>query len=342
MDGEFKPKTSSIMLQTLCAPCHNRCLYCLLSWDGKVIGAPWDRSAAFAKRFHDWIRETRPELKFDFSIGSSMEHPRLMEAIDFMNSIGSVMGRFLQLDGMKLRTDNELEQLYSSLASHGVENVDFTFYGTETYHDHFAARKGDYDLMIRSIRFALAAGIAVTCDIPLTSENIGMADPVVSELRSLGCTDIRFRIPHGEGRGELIESIRLKKHEFDALSDSLKPLLNRKTFRTEGEWLELASQGEAPKENQRTLLISLTNENIEAMENTPFERIIAEAERLDDEYYAAFPSFGELAQLYGEKDGERMFSYRDLFHFYRKRYALEHGIKVYDVTDERYTGSRRF
>lgn len=337
-----KPVTRAIMLQTLCAPCFNYCRYCLLSWNGQIIGASWDRSAAYAKRFYDWVRQARPELKFDFSFGSSMEHPKLIEAIDFMNSIDSVMGKFLQLDGMKMRTDDELEVLYSSIAAHGVQSVDFTFYGTEAYHDRFAARKEDYDLMIRSIRFALAAGIVVLADIPLTGDNIGMVDPLVDDLRKNGCTDIRFRIPHGEGRGELIEPIRLKKHEFDALSDELKTHLNRSAFRTEGEWLVLAESGELKIEENRTLLISLTEENIERIENTPFDELIAEVEALDETHYSAFPSFAELLKTYGDRDGERLFSYRDLFHFYRKRYALEHGVKVYDVTDERQSGSRRY
>lgn len=341
-ETETNPVTRAIMLQTLCAPCFNYCRYCLLSWSGQIIGAPWDRSAAYAKRFYNWVRQARPELKFDFSFGSSMEHPKLIEAIDFMNSIGSVMGQFLQLDGMKMRTDSELEALYSSLAAHGVESVDFTFYGTEAYHDRFAARKGDYDLMIRSIRFALAAGIAVIADIPLTGDNIGVVASLIDDLRKNGCTDIRFRIPHGEGRGELIEPIRLKKREFDSLSDELKTRLNRSAFRTEGEWYALAESGELKTEVNRTLLISLTEENIECIEKMPFDELISEVEALDENYYNAFPSFAELLKTYGDRDGEGLFSYRDLFHFYRKRYALEHGVKVYDVTDERQSGSRRY
>ncbi len=340
--AEHKPVTRSIMLQTLCTPCANFCRYCLLSWNGRVSGADWDRSAALAKRFSEWMKKNRPELKFDFAFGCSMEHPKLIEAVDFLNSIGSVMGRFLQLDGMRMRTDPELDALFSSLSAHGVEHVDFTFYGTEAYHDRFAARRGDHELMLRSIRFALAAHIAVTADMPLTGENIGMANSVVDELRRLGCGDIRFRIPHGEGRGALLEPVRLKISEFEALEAGIRPLLNRAVFKTEGEWLDMAQRGELAPESNRSLLISLTPQNIGEMEAMQVERIISEAERLDEEYYAAFPDFAALAETYGDKNGERLFSRRDLFHYYRKSYALEHGVKVYDVTDETQTGSRRY
>ena len=70
--------------------------------------------------------------------------------------------------------------------------------------------------------------------------------------------------------------------------------------------------------------------------------IIAEVEALDDAYYAAFPSFKELLDRYGDKAGDKLYSRRDLFHRCRQQYAREIGIEVYDVTDERQCGSRRY
>ena len=83
-------KTTSVMLQTLCVPCACRCRYCLLSWDGRAIGADWERSKHAAAAFDTWIRENRPELRFHFAFGYSMEHPALPDALDFLREIGSV------------------------------------------------------------------------------------------------------------------------------------------------------------------------------------------------------------------------------------------------------------
>ena len=80
-------KTVSILLHTLCVPCHNHCRYCLLSWDGKTLGLDYAASEAFAARFSAWLREERPDLKFMFSFGYSMEHPHLPEVIDFQRAI---------------------------------------------------------------------------------------------------------------------------------------------------------------------------------------------------------------------------------------------------------------
>ena len=95
-------KTCSIMVQTLCVPCCNRCRYCLLSWDGKLPGAEYERSEAYAAAFHAWLRQNRPDLSFGFSFGYSMEHPALFRAIDFMRSIGSPGGKFLQMEPLTL------------------------------------------------------------------------------------------------------------------------------------------------------------------------------------------------------------------------------------------------
>ncbi len=70
--------------------------------------------------------------------------------------------------------------------------------------------------------------------------------------------------------------------------------------------------------------------------------IITEIENLDDKYYNAFPSFSELAKMYGDVNGDKLFRQRDLFYHYRQLYAEEHAIKIYDVSDERQSGSRRY
>ncbi|MBQ9467885.1 MAG: hypothetical protein IJU52_02635 [Clostridia bacterium] len=95
-------------------------------------------------------------------------------------------------------------------------------------------------------------------------------------------------------------------------------------------------------EQQRMILISLRPDNIGRYEKQGALSVLRETEALDDNYYAAFPAFRELAAEYGDPHGGRLYGIRDLYHHYRMRYAEDHGIRVYDVTDERQSGSRRF
>ncbi|MCR5808912.1 MAG: hypothetical protein K6G56_05060 [Clostridiales bacterium] len=332
-------KTTSVMLQTLCTPCGCRCRYCLLSWDGEIVGAPYERSERYALRFHEWIKAERPDIGFNFSWGCSMEHPRLFEALDFLSSIGSIGADYLQCDGMKMRSDAELESFIPALAAHGVKHLNFTFYGLPEYHDRFASRSGDFEYLLRFASAAVKNGLEVSAGIPLTGENAGMIDPLLAVLHGAGIMRITLLIPHAEGRGVNIEGIRATSRDLDKLSPEARALLNGRIFKPESVWVR-----EKPfiKEENRTLLISLTPDNIERFESMPFGDVISEIEALDDAYYAAFPELEELADTYGDPESDRLFRQRDLFAGYRKMYMEEHGISVYDVTDERFCGSRRY
>ena len=332
-------ETKSVMLQTLCVPCACRCRYCLLQWDGKTVGADYDRSQRLAERFYAWITQERPELAFHFSFGYSMEHPRLLDAIDFMNRISSVSGKLLQCDGLAFREEGELKDWLAGVKDHGVEGLNFTFYGTEAYHDRFAGRKGDHAHLLRMVSQAARMGLNVSAIVPLTQENIGQTDELIDELEAHGAKDVRLFIPHREGRGASLESVRLSLEDLSGLSGSAKAKLNRRVYQTEAEWCKI---GGGEPERGRMLIISLTGENLERLEQTPFSEIIAEVEALDDAYYAAFPSFEELLNRYGDRAGDKLYSRRDLFHRCRQQYAREFGIEVYDVTDERQSGSRRY
>ena len=175
------------MVQNLCVPCSCRCRYCLLSWDGRPAGISWERSASFARRFINEVRSSHPEISTSFTFGYSMDHPHLREAITFLKEIGSPQAQFLQCDGMRMRNEAECDDLMRVLKEEGVQDLNFTFYGQKEYHDRFASRKGDYDLLMRMIRAALSHGLQVSAGIPLTAENISQVDVLTEDLKKAWC-----------------------------------------------------------------------------------------------------------------------------------------------------------
>ncbi len=330
-------KTVSINVMNLCVPCENRCRYCLLSYDGKVSGADHRRGQDYAQRFYTWIRQNRPDLSFLFGFGYSMEHPQLLEAISFCQSIGSATGEFLQFDGMRFRDQQELETLLTELKDHGIRLIDLTFYGTEEYHDRFAARKGDFRLMMDTLEQANRVGMDVSVGIPLTHENAGQIDELLDELEGFQIKRLFCFVPHSEGRGKLLDEIRFSLEDYDSLSDRAKSLLNRDRFKTEREWL---SEDALPKPESRVLTLNLTAENIDHFESMGFGETIAYLEALDDNYYRLIPGFEELRKVYGRESG-KMYSARDLYMRYQRMYIAEHELDVYDINDERQCFSRR-
>ena len=330
-------KTISINVMNLCVPCENRCRYCLLSYDGKVSGADYKRSQEYAQGFYTWIQHNRPDLSFLFGFGYSMEHPQLIEAIRFCRSIGSATGEFLQFDGMRFRNEQELENLLTELKSNGIKQINFTFYGTEEYHDRFAARNGDFRLMTDTLALANRVGIDISVGIPLTHENACQADELLDALNKFRINHISCFVPHSEGRGKLLDNIRFTLEDYDKLSDRVKSLFNRNRFKSEQEWL---LEENLPKPEKRVLTLTLTAENIDFFENMDFGETIAYLEELDDNYYRLIPEFEELMKLYSGKSS-KMYSARDLYMCYQRMYIAEHNLDVYDINDERQCFSRR-
>ena len=331
-------QTVSINVENLCVPCANRCRYCLLSYDGKLRGVDYGRSEAYARRFYDWLRRHRPDLSFAFYFGYSMEHPQLLEAIDFAASIGSPAGEFLQFDGMAFHSDEEIHALLSGIQAHGVKLIDLTFYGTRDYHDRFAARPGDFDFMLRILRAARDLGLSVQTSIPVTKENLSQVDELMDILTAQGSGRIFCFIPHEEGRGVSLSPARLEETDLDTLSETARGYLNRSRFRPEREWVAETS---LPAPTRRVLTLSLTPENVDYFESLPFDDTIRYLEKLDDDYYAAIPSFRELLDRYGDPQGTRLYSARDLYLHYQRRYIQENNIDIYDINDERQHFSRR-
>lgn len=330
--------TVSINVMNLCVPCENRCRYCLLSYDGKTTGVEFSRSTAYSKRFSDWMKANRPDISFMFGFGYSMEHPDLLNAIQFCQSIDSVTGEFLQFDGMRFRTEQELHQLLSDLKRAGIRLIDLTFYGTEKYHDRFAARTGDFRLMINTLKMANQVGLDVSISIPLSHENATQIDDLLRQLEAFQTARIACFVPHSEGRGHLLDNVRFTLEDYEQLSERAKSYFNRKHFRPENEWLRSLP---LPQSTKRVLTITLTPENIDFFEQLDFQDTIAYLEKLDDTYYQVIPDFETLMKAYGDVDSTKMYSARDLYLHYQRRYIAQHHIEVYDINDERQCFSRR-
>lgn len=332
-------QTISINVMNLCVPCHCHCRYCLLSWSGATLGVDYARSEAYARRFYDWLRTHRPDLAFSFYFGYSMEHPQLLDSIDFLRSIGSPGGEFLQFDGMQFRTPAQLEALLHDLKSHGIRLIDLTFYGTRDDHDRFVGRIGDFDYMLSVLSCANRMGLSVQVGIPLTQENISQANDLCAQFSAYSLRRLSLFVPHAEGRGATLEPVRLRLEDLSQLNDHARSHFNRSAYRTESEWYAAAST--LPPWEHRTLTLALTPHTIDALEQQDFAATIADLEALDDTYHAALPSFDELMYLYGDPHSTRLFSRRDITQTLQRRCIRDRQLNLYDIHDERQSFIRR-
>ena len=330
-------KTTLISVVNLCVPCYCHCRYCLLSWDGKCIGADYDRGTAYARRLYDWLKTTYRDIRFMYSFGYSMEHSDLPEAIRFMQETNSPGGRFLQLNGMKMRSAEELHEFFDLINKQGIELIDFTFYGTEEYHDKFAGRKGDFRLTLDSLNIALEKGLAAEVGIPVTKENISQTDELIKLLPEDRIKLYLFT-PHSGGRGISLAKAKITVEDYENLSSRARQYFNRNNHRTPAEW----SAAQFPAAEKRALTLSLLPTNIDRLEQQSFEDTLNELQKIDEDYYNIIPDFQTLLQLYADPDDTHLYSRKDLYMLYRKRYITENNIVIPDITDERFSGSLRY
>ena len=254
-----------------------------------------------------------------------------------MQETNSPGGEFLQFDGMRMRTKAELHQLLGNIKELGIKLIDFTFYGTKDYHDRFAGRKGDFELMMNSLKIALEKGLHVEVGIPITKENTTQID---SLMEMLPADKIRLFLftPHAGGRGVTLMNSTITMDDYDRLSSTAKQHFNRKNNKTPLEWLNT----DLPTVENRVLTLSLLPSNIDRLEHLSFENTLKELEMIDEEYYSAVPDFPTLLKLYADSNDSHLYSKKALYLLYRRRYITDNRLTVLDLTDERFSTSVRY
>lgn len=263
----------------------------------------------------------------------------MFDNIQYNGSVGFIGASFLQCNGIKIRSLPETDEFTAKLKAAGITRIDTTFFGSEEYHDRFAARAGDYRFMLRLAKSAKRQGITCSPSVVVTEENKFMLNGLFNILGQVAdAGNIHAFLPDYRGRGYLMEESRLTEKSYETLPDQVKSAINIGRYKTESEWL---SRGELPEYTKRSLIITLRKDNIEMLEQMTCDETVAYVEKLDDDYYRALPTINELAEMYGDKKNDKLYKLRDLFWMWQKRYREENHIDVQDVTDERFCGTIR-
>lgn len=332
-------QTVSVNVCSYCVPCQCHCRHCLLSYDGHVQGLNYEESAAFAQRMQAHIKASRPEASFLFYFGYSMEHPHLMDVLDDYNRQGFVTGQFLQLNGLRMRDDAALDAWMQEIALHGVKKIDCTFYGLEETHNRFAGRAGDFDYLLRILRSAHSHGIGSEVGVMLTRENADQVDPLLALLEDCGVEHCFLVVPHIEGRGLGLNTIRFSAPDYEKLGEKARSRFNPRVYKTEAQWV---AKQKFTVYSRRSIALVLAAADASFWAQADCEEAIRAIEEKDDAYHAALPSLPELIALYGNPAGNGYFSQRDLEMNYQRRFIQEHGLQLYDIHDERHSFVRRF
>lgn len=330
-------RTKSINVFNQCLPCYNRCKYCLLSYNGKELGISYKRGLEYSKKFMQYLKENHPEIHFMHYLGSAMESEKISEIINDMREVNSPMSEFLQYDGTEFKSDEELLNVLKSIKASGIKLIDLTFYGLREYHDAFSGRPGDFDYMMKIIDFSRVIGLNVEISIAAFKDNLNQFATLVKIFEEKLANEIFIFTPNIGGRGLNFIDKKINLDDYYNMCDSVKKYFNRDTNKTPKEWKE----DNLPEVNSRMLHLSLLPKNIERLEKQTFKDTLLELEKMDEDFYNLIPSFNQMLDRYVDPNDNNLYTKKDLYAQYRRRYIKENGLDVKDI-DERYNYSLRY
>ena len=144
--------------------------------------------------------------------------------------------------------------------------------------------------------------------------------------------------PHSGGRGIALLDSKITVDDYEGLSPIAKNHFNRNNNKTPLEWLNT----ELPTVENRVLTLSLLPSNIEHLEQHSFDHTLTALEKMDEDYFGMVPDFQSLLTMYADANDRSLYSRKDLYLLYRRRYIKDNNLAVLDLTDERFSGSIRY
>lgn len=298
-------------------PCSSYCRYCLLSCNNDVNTEDNQKTEQFIRRLQKEMDALN--MPFNYYIGYCMDTPYLTDYIKLCQENNYSSAEFLQLNGLKFRNLASLNNFIGNLKDNGIKMVDLTFYGTREYHDRFAGRKGDFDYLMDIIRTCNRHFLPVEISMPLFKDNIDQSEELFNTLNSLDIDHFFIFLPHSKGRGFRLENQRLTKDDFDRLPQIIRNNFTKVPVKTEAQWL---LENDFPLEENRVLTMVLRNGR-KYLDLTA-EDIIRQLTEKDDIFYSKIPDNRTLAEMYGDKNSNRLYRKRDLIIKYRQLWTKEH------------------
>lgn len=222
-------RTVGLGILNLLTPCRCACRYCFLCAGSAAPGVNYARGEALARRIHAAL----PTLPINYTCGYCYDYPQLARNIAFNREHGFAGAGYLQVNGIGMRTPEDLCAWLSELKDAGAHNVDATFYGLEETHDAFAGRRGDFQLLLRILRAARELGFHSHATFPITEENKNELAPLLDLLEDEGCTRHYGCLPDHRGRGALLEDIRLTQASRESLPERVRASVNWARYQTE-------------------------------------------------------------------------------------------------------------
>ena len=298
-----------IMLSANINNCAHNCRYCLVGEHERGTLIPFDSFAPFAEKFVAW-REAGGALNVFINMRYSFECP--VERLDWFirqrARCGQTMNSLL-LGGLVMRQESDTTAWLAKRRDIGIGTVIASFAGTDSLHDYWNGRTGDFEHLLLLLRSANALGIRREERMFVNRASLPVMDGLMARLDALpGKPAVRSAsLFMYRGLAAELESVRITARERDALPDNLKKLAgNFAEWRSEAEWIDRVlntDETSAP----RLMHLSATAANVSELGTKSCDEIVDDLKTRTSAAYAAIPTRRELCKAVGNRSSDLVY-----------------------------------
>jgi hypothetical protein len=304
----------TIHIHSKLVACAHSCKYCSMG-KKKIARIQPGRIHALLERFLEW--ETSHGMGVSYIVNYSADYDRA--TLGYLRDLRDRFPRDyeplrrLSLGGLRKRTDEELRLWLRERQQFGCISAHGSFAGYGDVHDSWNGQRGNYDLIVRTLRIAGEIGMAVLARLFVVKSTLSTLQALNDTLDTLPEheNNWRYAVPYFyAGWGSRLEDERIDEKTRDRLPPWLSALLCKARSaegecRSEREWIEVIRHNSTQRRD--SLILNVTEDNIERLEQQTCDEIIKDLERRTLRAYAAIPDLPELCERYGDRNGTKIY-----------------------------------
>jgi hypothetical protein len=322
-----------ITIEANTSPCAHICRYCSIGDRGGQFQI--QRWMDVVERMMEWARRERPEVHVQGGFpGPSYNFD--VETFDRLSRwYARLTGyplRWIPLGGLQLRPPDEMRRWFEARMAVGLEGISAALAGVDATHDRWNGRHGDFDFLMESLRIGAELGLKHGTTLFLTRSTLPQLEELTRRLDRLPTSH------HGRyvrpfflvGHGAHLEDERITEEDRALVPEFARESLEKPwVLRSEREWIPVIQAGH-PVDPSVYLHVELTAANIERMESTPCDELVADMERRAVAILDRIPSIEELAFSDADSTRRQLYSFVDLERVWRNRFARRTGLPLED------------
>lgn len=306
---------TDLFINTKIARCAHSCRYCSIS-KKDFSDLPFSRFEDVVDSLIEWVSKNRGSEFGIYPVANNCDDIDDTLIPPYMRLLRRA-GRTVDLmttGGLRMRAKPQMKGWLSAWHEHGVNCVHASYAGHGPTHDRWNGRRGDFVWLLAVQQLAMELGMELGQSLFLAKSTLPLLNALIEELDAIGAK-VRYRriFPFAYvGLAARHEDDRIDEAIRDALPDLLGAAApDTSTWHSEREWIDLIyCDPEDSVLSPVTFHLEVSDANIDQLESTPWDDIMADLETRTRAVYAAIPPIGELCSVYGDAANARIYASR--------------------------------